>query len=165
MKKLPRRNCLLVSIFFLLLLSGCGYQILNLASEKKVYISVFENLTLQPQMEIYIIKNLREKIMSYPLFNLVEDKKDADIIIEGKIEKFWREPLFFSSEDTRDIVMGRMWIEIEVKIEKGENVWSEKIKENIGVPLVEEYEEEKVLEKLGEEIARKIFFILVKNER
>ena len=164
MKKLPRRNCLLVSIF-LLLLSGCGYQILNLASEKKVYISVFENLTLQPQMEIYIIKNLREKIMSYPLFNLVEDKKDADIIIEGKIEKFWREPLFFSSEDTRDIVMGRMWIEIEVKIEKGENVWSEKIKENIGVPLVEEYEEEKVLEKLGEEIARKIFFILVKNER
>ncbi|HDD64505.1 MAG TPA: hypothetical protein ENF61_00110 [Firmicutes bacterium] len=103
--------------------------------------------------------------MDYPLFNLAKDKETADIVINGTIRNLWREPAFFSSTDGKDIVMGKLWVEVEVKIDENGKSWSEKIRENIGVPLAEKYEEEKVLEKIGEEIAVKIYFLLLKNEK
>jgi len=132
--------------------------------EKKVFISPFENYSLQPQVEVYTLGKLYEIMLSYPGFAPVKNKENADIVLKGKIKRIERPPVFFSTEKTNEIVMARFSVEIEIAIYKGKKLVSKDlIKESIAVELLNDFKEEEMLEKLGTQIAKKVFFLLVKK--
>lgn len=158
MDKLPGKK----SLFFLSLLiltSGCGYHLVNPTSRTKVYIGYLVNDTFQPQLDIYLLNELKEKILNYPGFELVSDLSRADWQITGRIIKFEREPLFFSTENSDKIILARFNIGINLKITNSEYTSEEQtIEENIAVALTPTYQEEEMLKKISQEVADKIFF-------
>lgn len=153
---------LLISVF--LFLTGCGYHLIKYNIEKKVFISPFKNYSSQPQVEVYTLGKLYEIMLSYPGFAPVKNKENADIVVEGKIKKIERPPIFFSAENTDEIVMARFSVEIETEIYKGkELVLKDLIRESISIELLNNFKEEEMLEKLGTQIAKRVFFLLVKK--
>jgi len=164
-KSLNKKSVLiLLLISIVLLLSGCGYHLIKYNMEKKVFISPFENYSLQPQVEVYTLGKLYEIMLSYPGFAPVKNKENADIVLKGKIKRIERPPVFFSTEKTNEIVMARFSVEIEIAIYKGKKLVSKDlIKESIAVELLNDFKEEEMLEKLGTQIAKKVFFLLVKK--
>ncbi|HOC03298.1 MAG TPA: hypothetical protein PKK91_07455, partial [bacterium] len=59
----------------------------------------FSNHTFQPQIEVYLQKNLKKTIAESPVFSLVNSRQDADIVISGVINDFKRNPEFISDAD------------------------------------------------------------------
>ena len=163
-KLLNKKSLIVLLIANFLFLSGCGYHFIKYNTEKKVFISPFENYSLQPQIEIYTISKLYEMILNYPGFIPVKNKENADIIIKGKIKKVKRPPIFFSTENANEIVMAKFSVEVETEIYKGKKIVSKNlIKEILPVELLNGFKEEEMLERLGTQIARRLFFILVKK--
>jgi len=164
MEKLLLRKYLLYSL--IIFFTGCGYKFIH-QREKRIYIEPISNYTFQPQMEIYLNESLRDTITSYPGFSLVNSKKAADYSLKIKLLKLEREPLFFSREKANEIVNARFNINFDVFLKKEGEVISHRIfSETLSFPLTRTFEEEKVLQKLCQKIALKIYFWLVEeNEK
>jgi len=162
MEKLLNRKFLVIS--FLFLFAGCGYQLIKNQSTKNFFISNFENLTLQPQLQIYLTDNLEEKILSYPYFKLTKNKGKADIIVDGAIKKFEREPLFFSSGDSSNIIIAKFIVSVDLKLTKGEEqIFQTTLNENLSISLSQNYKEEEMMRKITDLISQKIFSIILKK--
>lgn len=162
MEKLQLKKYLLFSL--IIFFAGCGYKFIH-QKEKKIYIETISNHTFQPQLEIYLDESLRDVINSYPEFSIVNSKKYADCSLKINLLKLVREPLFFSGEKTDEIVNARFNVKFEVILkEKGKLISQKILSEKLSFSLARDFEEEKILKKLSDEIAVRVYFWLVENE-
>ena len=153
-----------LSICFTFILTGCGYHLVNFQSRPSVFIEVFRNESLQPRLETYLIDCLRESVMEHPGFILSSNRSEADISIEGNISEFSRTPLFFSSGDPEEIIIGKFLVRIEFEIKKDGRCLSKDIMEkSFSLNLSRSYNEEKMLKGISEQVARDLFFMLIRK--
>jgi len=89
-------------LFFILLAatSGCGYTLKTTPPHglKTIYVETFKNGTYEPGLEI----DLTNGILSRFLFDgtlRVTGEQSADAILRGKLTKFVREPLRYTSAE------------------------------------------------------------------
>lgn len=160
-KSAGRKTLLFLNL--LLLASGCGYHLVNHRSDNRLYLAALANDTLQPQLEIYVLDGLKEKILDYPGFLLVSNQSQADWLVTGRITRFEREPLFFSPQDADKIVLAKFTVGLNLKVGKpGCAFREETVEEHVAVALTPSYQEEEMLEKIGRQVADKVFFRLLK---
>jgi len=164
MGKKQKVKLVLISLFLLLFLSGCGYKFLNKGGGKAVYIKKIENETLQPKLQIYLSKQLTETIVNFPFLTLISSKDMADYVVTVKLYKINRTPLFYAKENSDEIVNSRLTVDGEVFIKKGNGILRKKFTQSVSYPLSKSYEEEKILDEITRKIAIKIYSILIENE-
>jgi len=164
MEKKQRVKLVLVSLFLLLFLSGCGYKFLNKGEGRTVYIKEIKNETFQPKLQIYLSKQLTDTIINFPFLTLISSEDMADYVITVKLYKINRTPLFYAKENSDEIVNSRLTVDGEVFIEKENGVLRKKFTQSVSYPLSKSYEEEKILNEITRKIAVKIYSILIENE-
>lgn len=163
MEKKQLVKSVLISLL-LFIFSGCGYKFINKGVERAVYVRDIENMTLQPKLEIYLSKQLTDVIVKYPSLTLVSSKDIADYILTVKLYKTNRTPLFYSRDNSDEIVSTRFEVEGEVILEKDNKIYRRKFKQKFSYPVSKRYEEEKVLSRISKKIAIQIYSIIIENE-
>jgi hypothetical protein len=159
-----KRLILLISL--IPIFSGCGYKFIA-ATGKKIFLRPIVNSTLQPNIDIYLNKELRQTLIEYPEFSPVNQEKAAEYLMHIEIKKWERLPLFFSKEGGDEITIAKFQIEVEVAVsKKGGKFTPVTIKDTLSVPLAREYKEEDILQKTSKKLSDKIYiYLLEKNEK
>jgi len=165
MVKMPLKNYVAI-ISITILLCGCGYKFLSPA-KTKIFIYPITNYSLQPLIDVYLSDALRNVFIEYPEYQLVKSPQAAEYTLKVNIKKWEREPLFFSGEKSREIVVARFLIETEIALsENGKDVLADTITDKISVSLAKEYKEEDILTEVSKKLAQKIYFYIIeKNEK
>jgi len=164
MEKLQLKK--LIKVCSLLFLFSSCYINKNISVKNKIYLDKIENQTGQSILSFILKEKIKEILINYPNFTITDTKKNADFILSIKILKFERIPIFFDKTDADNIVGAKFKIDIELELKEKENVILNKIlTENISSSIYKEYREEKIFEKLSEQIAQKIYFELIGNKR
>ncbi len=171
MEKSRLKNFVLL-ISIILLFTNCGYKFLR-EGEKSIFVMPVENLTLTPQMDIYLNSEIRRVFIQNPHFILSSTDGPADIILKIRIIKTSRQPLFYASEDSStsedasEIITAKFYIEAEMELLKeGSLLLKETISETIAFSLSVGYQEEDVLKSVSEKFASKVYFWMIeKNEK
>ncbi|MCM8764276.1 MAG: hypothetical protein NC830_02775 [Candidatus Omnitrophica bacterium] len=154
-----RKNALLIAIeIVVLILAGCGYQLIN-PEQKTVYVELFSNYTLQPKMEQFLLKNIRKTLAEAPGFMLVSKKSDANIVINGKISKFSRNPEFIDGSD--QIVMASYTVGILLEIGKDGETLRQKLEQTYFMELQSHFRLDQILDAVSKKVALDIYFRLI----
>ena len=156
-----RKNCLLLLIEVLLIFSGCSYRFVN-PSEKSVYVDFFSNHTFQPQIEVYLQKNLKKTIAESPVFSLVNNRQNADIVISGVINDFKRNPEFISDSD--QVMMASYSVKITLTITKNGEVAHRNLEQLYSLELATNFKMDYLLDMLSKKISQDIYYQLVSDE-
>lgn len=157
-----QRN-LLICISIIFLFTGCSYQLIN-PEQTTVYVEIFSNHTLQPEIDLYLLKNLKKTITRSPGFILASSKSSADIIISGIIEEFSRNPEFISKSD--QIIMASYRVKILLNIEKNHQIMKRNIDQIYSLELATEFKKDYLLDQLSNKISQDIYFQLLQlNEK
>lgn len=152
----PAKLALLISACFLL--NGCGYKFVT-GEQPKINVKPVLNYSSQPLADFYLSEAIRKAFIEYPDFSLVNSEAAADYVLHLKINRWKRNPVFFSRKDSKEIAIAGFDTETEISLFKnGENVFTETVKETLSVGLAEEYREDYVLEKISQKLAEKIYF-------
>jgi len=166
MVKMPLKNCVAI-ISITILLCGCGYRFLSTTNKTKIFIYPVTNYSLQPLVDVYLSDALRNVFIEYPEYQLVKSQQDAEYTLKVNIKRWEREPLFFSGEKSREIVIARFLIETEIALLKnGKDVFADTVTDKISVSLAKEYKEEDILADVSKQLAQKLYFYIIeKNEK
>jgi hypothetical protein len=95
---------LIFSIWFMTLLlfvSCCGYSTRSLLPDyiQKIHIKIFENRTVKVGLDELATNSVIEAFRSGSNLRIV-DEKSADIIIEGTVSRFSKDPYTYTSDQT-----------------------------------------------------------------
>jgi len=163
MVKLPLRK--LIGVFSILIFfSSCYLSRVNL-EKKEIYIEKIENLSYNPELTFVLPQKIRETILNYPGYNITDEKEKADYILNLKILKFERYPIFYSREDADNIVGARFEIEVEMNMKERDGKEIKKvIKETFSSSIFKEYNEEEIISRISERIAKKFYFEILKKQ-
>jgi hypothetical protein len=154
----------LISSIFLLFVSCC-YLNRNISVKNKLYFERIENFSNQPNLTFVLKEKLEEIFIKYPKFEIVSSKEASDYIIDLKIIKFTRTPLFFSTKDSNNIVGGKYEVEIDFVLkEKNGIIINKRLNESFSTTIYKEYNEDKILSKICERISKKLYFEIIKME-
>ena len=157
-----RRKCYpLILIEILFLFSGCMYKFVN-PSQKTIYVDYFANHTLQPQIETWILKNLKKTIVEGPAFLLVGDKEKADIVITGVIDDFTRNAEFISDSD--QIMMACYKVKISFDINRNGKISQKNLEQVYSLELATVFKKDMLLDMLSKKIAQDIYYQIISNE-
>ncbi|MCM8758321.1 MAG: LPS assembly lipoprotein LptE [Candidatus Omnitrophica bacterium] len=160
---MQKRFLLVAANIFILLLAGCGYKLIN-PSQKSVYVEPFSNFTIQPEIDLYLVKNLKKTLAQSVGFMVVSNKKDADIIIRGMIHKFIRNPEFIAESD--NLIMASYRIKVIVEIEKENQTRQKEIEQTYFLELSEKLNTQQLLEIISNRISQDIYLKLIEeNEK
>ncbi|MCM8816758.1 MAG: LPS assembly lipoprotein LptE [Candidatus Omnitrophica bacterium] len=160
---MQKRFLLVAANIFILLLAGCGYKLIN-PSQKTVYVEPFSNFTIQPEIDLYLVKNLKKTLAQSVGFMVVSNKKDADIIIRGMIHKFIRNPEFIAGSD--NLIMASYRIKVIVEIEKENQTRQKEIEQTYFLELSEKLNTQQLLEIISNRISQDIYLKLIEeNEK
>lgn len=154
---MQKRYLLVAANIFILLLAGCGYKLIN-PSQKSVYVEPFSNFTIQPEIDLYLVKNLKKTLAQSVGFMVVSNKKDADIIIRGMIHKFIRNPEFIAESD--NLIMASYRIKVIVEIEKENQTRQKEIEQTYFLELSEKLNTQQLLEIISNRISQDIYLKL-----
>lgn len=157
-----RKYCLLIFIEALFLFSGCSYKLIN-PSEKTVYVDYFSNHSLQPQLEIWLLKNLKKTIVESPVFSLVNDKENADIVINGIINDCTRSPEFIS--ESGQIIMASYKAKVSLVIERNGRISQKSIEQVYFLELSKKFKMDYLLNMLSKKISQDIYYQLISDEK
>ena len=95
---------LIISAFFLLCFSACGYQREGVpmpsAPRPRLYIELFTNDTHRAFVNDTLTVQVIERFARSPLFSIVEDPAQADLLLGGAITLFKTAPIAYSQLDT-----------------------------------------------------------------
>lgn len=136
------KKCLLSVIMGLFLVSGCGYTTQSLlpSSFKSIYIPPFKNAIkveaeqsnvrmyrgYRPGMEIELTKAVIDRFMFDGNLKIARDG-GSDIILNGELIDFRREPLRYDSNDNIEEYRLKIIVDIELEdVKAGKIVWTEK---------------------------------------
>ncbi len=156
------RKCyLLIFIEILLFLSGCSYKLIS-PSEKTVYVDYFSNHSLQPQIEIWLQKNLKKTIAESPVFSLVNDRENADIVICGVINDFSRNPEFIS--ESSQVIMASYKVRISLNIEKNGRILQKRLEQIYSLELTTKFRMDHLLDMLSKKLSQDIYCQLISDE-
>lgn len=162
MGKRRRVRFLAISLISVLFFSGCGYKVVKRQEKRILFVKKIINNTLQPKLEIYLSKNLTQTIVNFPCFSLGSKPEISDYILTISLDKIETVPLFYSKQDSEEIVSRRFKIEGELLIEKGGNLQKKnKFAQSVSFPISKSYEEEKIMDEITRKIAVKIYSILM----
>lgn len=160
-KLLIKKLIKIISLISFLFISGCKIE-KNFSEKNKIYLEKMMDYSDQPQLIFFLTNGIREVILKYQGFTIVNSEEEADYSLKIEIEKFERIPLFFSKEDSNDIAGAKFDIEWKVKIkEKGEVIFEKNLNYNFSFPTYRNYEEEKILNEISEKIARMTYYVLM----
>lgn len=157
-----RKYCLLIFFEILFLFSGCSYKIIN-PSEKTVYVDCFSNHSLQPQIEIWLLKNLKKTIVESPVFSLVNDKEKADIVISGVIDDFTRSPEFIS--ESGQIIMASYKAKVSLVISQNGIISQKPIEQVYFLELSKRFKMDYLLDMISKKISQDIHYQLISDEK
>lgn len=157
---------------YLLLLSGvllftnCGYKFLAVKG-KALFIMPVENSTLNPQLDMYADSAVKQVFIEQPHFVLAPSREEADIILKINIKKTDRQPLFFSRQDSSEIVSAKFHMEADIELFKdGMKILQETVSDNFAFSLSGAYKEEEVMSRVARYFADSIYFWMAdKNEK
>ncbi|HOK56291.1 MAG TPA: LPS assembly lipoprotein LptE [bacterium] len=155
----------LIKICSLFLFFTSCYINKNISEKNRIYIDKIENYTNQSMLSFTIREKIEKIILNYSGYTLTNMKEIADYTLSVKILKFERVPVFFDKKDIDNIVGAKYRIEVQMKVNDGrkENaVLTKNLIEDISSSIYKEYREEKIFEKLSEQIAQRIYFELLK---
>jgi hypothetical protein len=161
MGKLPMKKLVIISSTFLFFTS-CYLNKNIQGKNKKIYFEKIENFSNQPNLTFILKEKLEETFLEYPEFEITNSDK-ADYLIDLKILKFERIPLFFSKKDTDNIVGAKFEIEIEfnLKLKDGKFI-NKKFTESVSTSIYKEYNEEEILFRICKRISKKLYFEILK---
>ncbi|HOK80386.1 MAG TPA: hypothetical protein PK303_06285 [bacterium] len=148
----------LLFILEALLFSGCGFHLINPA-QNRVYVEVFSNRSLQPGIEIFMVKNLKKTLAELPGFTPVSKKNSADIILEGTIQQFSRDPEFIAESD--QIVMASYKIKILLEIIKNGKTTEKTFQQTYVVNLTRQLKTDELLDNISKKVSKDIYFQLI----
>ena len=104
---------------FWFLVSGCGYNLVGRANflpetVKTVHVPSFVNRTTRVELEQRVTQAIAEEMVSRGRLTLVNEPKDADVILRGSIESFGLTPVEYnpSGAATRYLVSVTARIEL-----------------------------------------------------
>ncbi|MGB9642405.1 MAG: hypothetical protein ACP5JO_02730 [Candidatus Ratteibacteria bacterium] len=150
------KNLLLV--LEVLLFTGCGFHLINPA-QSRVYIEVFSNRTLQPGIEIFMVKNLKKILAESPGFTPVSKKYSADMTLGGTIQQFSREPEFIAESD--QIVMASYKIKILLEIIKDGKIIEKTFQQTYVVNLTRQLKTDELLDDISKKVSKDIYLQLI----
>ena len=92
LKRLSLFRSVLLILLLNLLLSSCGYHLQTRRTlpgdVKKIVIPVFDNHTMEPDIEVPFADALQTEFYRTRYAEVVQSKKDADAIVQGTITSF-----------------------------------------------------------------------------
>ncbi|MCX7706107.1 MAG: LPS assembly lipoprotein LptE [bacterium] len=158
-----QKNVLLITtnLFTIFFIAGCGYHMIK-PDEKTVYIEPFSNHTLQPEIDLYLLKNLKKTLAQSPGFITVSRRNEADIFVRGKIQEFTRNPEFISESDS--IVMASYKVKVSVEITKNGTTQKKDIVQVYFMELSEKLKTDLLLDDITKKISQDIFFHLINSD-
>lgn len=161
MAKLPMKKLIKVCSIFLFLTS-C-YLNKNISKKNKLYFEKIENFSDQVNLTFILNQKIKETILKYPSLSIADVKERADYIVELKILKFERVPLFYSKETTDNIVGAKYEIELKINLkEKDMVIFDKDLIEVFSSSIYKEYNEEETLNRISERVAKRIYFEIFK---
>jgi hypothetical protein len=160
MGKLLMKKLIISSIF--IFFTSC-YLNKNIQGKNiKISFEKIENFSDQPNLTFILKEKLEETFLEYPKFEITNSEK-SDYFINLKILKFERVPLFFSKEDTDNIVGAKYEIEVDFNLRrKDSSIINKKFNESFSTSIYKEYNEEEILSRICERIAKKLYFEILK---
>lgn len=119
-----------ISILFILILSGCRYQLQPQlpAAASKIAIPTFDNQTLQYGVAETLTNSVVEQFLLDGRLRVVAEK-EADLTLRGKITQYLKETL---SEVSMGLTEYRVKLEISVTListKDGKALWEKKVEE------------------------------------
>lgn len=161
MARLLMKKLIKLSSFFLLFTS-C-YLNRNISDKNKIYFQKIENLTNQPALSFIFEEKLKEVILRYPKYEITNFEDFSDYFIELKILSFERIPLFYSKDNPDEIASAKFELKVGVNIkEKSKIVFEKNLVETFSSSIYKNYREEEILSKIAENMAKKLYFELLK---
>ncbi|MGC8976919.1 MAG: hypothetical protein ACP5OB_04785 [Candidatus Ratteibacteria bacterium] len=156
----------LIRVFSIFIIFTSCYLSKNFQGNKRIYFEKIENFSNQPNLTFVLNEKIRELIIKYPEFNISNNEKFSDYIADLKILKFERKPLFYSNENSDDIVGAEFQIEVRLILkENGVIITDKNLVEKFSTSIFRIYNEEEVLDKISERIAKKIYFEILKIKK
>jgi len=136
-----RKLFIIAVLMPLLLIAGCGYTTGSLlpAHLKNIYIENFANKipiteevsdmhrykTYRPLLEVDVTQAIINKFI-FDGHLRVTQKKDADIILEGSLVDFRREPTKYGEDETIDQYRIAIFVDMKaIETSKGQAMWTE----------------------------------------
>ncbi|MFA5645963.1 MAG: LPS assembly lipoprotein LptE [Candidatus Ratteibacteria bacterium] len=145
--------------FALLSLAGCaGYSIVS-DSKSTVYVHPFLNKTLEPQLDLFLTRQLKKIILERPGISLAQDETHADIVIKGTIVECVRGVDFFSKDE--EVEMARYTVSIAYAFHSGENKTSDTLTGVWHASLVTGFNRYSLLSNLADSLANSIYMRLI----
>jgi len=100
----PMRSSILLSLLFVLTLSGCGYRMgyvkpVAFQSLQKIYIPTFKNETLEPRSSVLVTNAVIQQMQRDGTY-AVANKANADAVLEASITELERRQARSSRFDT-----------------------------------------------------------------
>ncbi|HOL66610.1 MAG TPA: hypothetical protein PKX93_04030 [bacterium] len=160
----PRGKSWLLAVS-LLWLCGCGYHLVSPTSGRSVYLARIENRTRQPQLEFFLTEGFKRRLLECPGLRLAGSAASADTLVTLRLTDCHREPLFFSLQETQDILIGSLRVSLEVEItEAGQTRKHHLVQENLPFFLSKSYREEEILAEISRRLATRVIFLLLKGK-
>lgn len=161
MEKRHLRN-FAVLISMVILTCGCGYKFVK-DTPHNIFIYPVTNYSFQPLADIYLTDALKDVFIEYPEYHPVNNEKSAEYTLKVNIKRWEREPMAFSGEKTREIVIARFSVVVEIILNKdGKTVFTDTLEEKIPVSLGGTfYKEEDIISEASKKLASKIYFYIV----
>ncbi|MCM8803942.1 MAG: hypothetical protein NC833_01645 [Candidatus Omnitrophica bacterium] len=154
----------LIKVFSIFLFFTSCYLNKNI-NGKRIFFERIENFSNQVNLTFILNQKIKERILEYPGLSITDIKENADYIVNLKILKFERIPLFYSKE--ADNIVGAKF-EIGLKLdlkEKDKLIFDKNLFETISFSIYKEYNEEEILNKISERVAKKVYFEILKIKR
>ncbi len=120
----------IVSVFLLILLLGCGYQMVGKETHRppgitSIAIPTFINQTFEPGIEIPLTQGfLREFIQDRRV--KVVDRKEADSILEGVIKSFQIHSVSYDRSGIAQEYQTTVKLDLTLRKRNGEVLWVQK---------------------------------------
>ncbi|MCM8818382.1 MAG: hypothetical protein NC915_02750 [Candidatus Omnitrophica bacterium] len=135
----------------------------NIYNKNKIYLKKIENFSNQPTLNFILEEKFKEAILKYPGYSITNYEDSADYIIELKILDLERIPLSYSKENPDEISSAKFQLKLKVNIrEKDKPIFEKDLFETFSTSIYKNYREEEILNKVAEQMAKKIYFEILK---
>lgn len=105
--QIHRLRTLIVLLSSVVLLSGCGYTLVGLASNipediEKIYVEPLRNSTTRPQVEQILTRAITDELLTRRRYEIVNSADQADAVLSGNVLSFNVRPVAFDTQGLAD---------------------------------------------------------------
>lgn len=101
--RIARILILVAAAFSLLMVGACGYRLGDgggTSMRPRLFVELFENRTARAFVNDIVSAAVIERFRTSSLFEIVEDKSKADLVLSGTILRYKTDPIAYSRDDT-----------------------------------------------------------------